>query len=270
VTLFLANAVDDRLRIHMPQRLPLALVVLEGQLDLQSAGRLRQSLIKCLVDCPDAVVIDVAGLVVHGDLPLTVFRVIRRHAASWPAVPLVLAAPSPALADQLARTGLRDSLEVYGSRDEAIMKATGPPTIARADWDLVSGPSAPSEARALFTEVCRAWGVLGSLDAGLIVVSELVTNAVVHASGAIHVTAMLRRSRLHLVVRDSNPDPPRRVVPTRRHDAGVSLDLGGRGIPLLDAVCRSWGHLASDTGKAVWGIVDAVDPGTETEDLSVR
>jgi anti-sigma regulatory factor (Ser/Thr protein kinase) len=196
--------------------------------------------------------------------------VIRRHAANWPAVPVVLAAPSPALADQLARTGLRDSLEVYGTRAEAIMKATGPPTIARADWDLISGPNAPSQARAVLTDVCRMWGVLGALDAGLIVVSELVTNAVRHASGAIHVTAMLRRGRLHLVVRDASPDPPRRSEPALRHRAGVSLDLGGRGIPLLDAVCRSWGHLSSDTGKAVWGIVDAVDPGTETEDLTAR
>ena len=266
----LADIEGDRLRIHVPQRLPLALVVLEGELDLRSAGPLRQLLIKCLVDCPDAVVIDVAGLTVHGDLPLTVFRVIRRHAANWPAVPLVLAAPSRELTDRLARTGLQDSLEVYGTRHEAIMKATGPPTLARADWDLISGPTAPSQARALLTDVCEAWGVLGSLDAALIVVSELVTNAVVHASGAIHVTAMLRRSRLHLVVRDASPAPPRRAKPALRHDAGVSLDLGGRGIPLLDAVCRSWGHLASDSGKAVWGIVDAVEPGVETEDLTVR
>ena len=129
------------MRIHSPsrvaERLPLTVVVLEGRLGLESVGRLRQSLIKCLVDCPEALVIDVARLTVDSDLPLTVFRVVRRHAANWPAVPVVLASPSPDLTERLMRTGLDASLPIHGSRDEAIMKAIGPPTVARADWDLV-------------------------------------------------------------------------------------------------------------------------------------
>jgi hypothetical protein len=257
----------EGLLIFVAQRLPLTVVVLDGRLTVPSVGRLRGSLIKCLVECPDAVVIDVANLAVDSDLPLAVFRVIRRHAADWPAIPVVLAAPSPDVDERLVRIGLTRVLPMYDTRAEAVMRATGPPTIARADWDLVPGPAAPAEARTLITEVCQAWGIPQVLDAALIVASELVTNAVVHASGALHVTVLLRQSQLHLIVRDQSTDPPRRLKSTLRTSAGVSLETGGRGLPLLDAVCRSWGHLASDTGKAVWGIVDVVEPGTDTEEL---
>jgi len=268
MSIYMANPDGEGLLIYTPQRLPVTVVVLDGRLTMRSAARLRGWLIKSLVECPDAMVIDVGNLAVDSDLPLTVFRAIRRHAANWPAIPVVLAAPSPEIGERLARTGLTESLPVHPTRAEAIMKATGPPTIARADRDLVPGPAAPSEVRTLITDVCAAWDIPQVLDAALIVASELVTNAVVHGSGAVHVTVLLRRARLHLVVRDQNPDPPRRLQSTLRSSAGISLDSGGRGLPLLDAVCRAWGHLSSDTGKAVWGIVEVREPGTDTEELA--
>jgi anti-sigma regulatory factor (Ser/Thr protein kinase) len=270
MSVYTANPDGDGLLIYVSQRLPMTIVVLDGRLTLESVSRLRQTLIKCLVACPDAIVIDVANLAMDNDLPLSVFRVIRRYAANWPAVPVVLAAPSSDLRERLLRTGLDGTLPIHDTRAEAVMRATGPPTIARADWDLVSGSGAPAEARALLADVCEAWGVPQVLDAALVVVSELVTNAVVHATGAVHMTVLLRRSNLHLVVRDASPEPPRRMTATLRTTNGVSLDSGGRGLPLLDAMCKSWGHLSSDTGKAVWGIIDVVEAGQDTEELSAR
>jgi anti-sigma regulatory factor (Ser/Thr protein kinase)/anti-anti-sigma regulatory factor len=270
MSVYAANREGEGLLIYVPRQLPVTVVVLDGRLTMETVARLRQVLTKCLVACPDALVIDVANLTADSDLPLTVFRVVQRHAASWPAVPVVLAAPSPNLRERLARTGLDGILPTYGSRAEAVMRATGPPTIARADWDLVAGTAAPGEARALLADACEAWGVPQALDAALIVVSELVTNAVVHASGAVRLTVLLRRSHLHLVVRDASPDPPRRLEAALRSNSGISLDAGGRGLPVLDAVCRSWGHVSSDSGKAVWGIVDVVEPGQVTEELSTR
>jgi len=239
----------------MVERLPVTVVEARGRLDLDTAGQLRDALIKCLVDCPEAVVVDLSALDVETDLPLSVFRVVRRHAAIWPAIPVLLAAPSFALAERLDRTGLSRALPMYAGVGEAVSGAAGPPTLARADWDLLSGPVAPGEARTLVADVCAAWGIGRILDRALIVVSELVTNAVVHATGPVHLTALLRPERLHLVVRDRSPVPPRRVVPAVRAAGGVSLATNGRGLPLLDAVCRSWGHLSSDAGKAVWAMV---------------
>ena len=34
-----------------------------------------------------------------------------------------------------------------------------------------------------------------------------------------------------------------------------SMALGGRGLPLLDAMTFSWGHLSNGTGKAVWALI---------------
>jgi hypothetical protein len=191
-------------------------------------------------------VIDVADLHTDSDLPLSVFRVIRRYAANWPAIPVVLAGPTPAMAERLRRTGLPVCTTVV----EAVAAAEGPPAVARADRTFVPGKGAPSEARALIGDVCRAWRIPEALDSALVVLSEMVTNAIVHASGLVHVTAVLRRPHLHLVVRDHSTEPPRRA-PT----LGPSLSLSGRGLPLLDAMCTSWGYLSNDTGKAVWARV---------------
>jgi anti-sigma regulatory factor (Ser/Thr protein kinase) len=273
MSVYQANPDGDGLLIYVPQRLPSTVVILDGRLTMAGVDRLRDSLLKCLVACPDSVVIDVANLVADDDLPLSVFRVVRRHAANWPAVPVVLAAPAPELAERLARMRIDVALPVYPTRAEAVVRAIGPPTIARLDWDLVSGPNAPAQARARITEMCQAWGVNQVLDAALIVASELVTNAVVHAansvhaSGVVHMTVLLRRMQLHLVVRDGNPDPPRRTQSKIQTMNGISLEDGGRGLPLLDAVCRAWGHLSNHNGKAVWAIVDVTEPGVDTEVL---
>jgi anti-sigma regulatory factor (Ser/Thr protein kinase)/anti-anti-sigma regulatory factor len=241
-----------RFSVEVVRHLPVTLVAPRGRLDLATAGDLRETLIKGLTDCPEAVVVDLSGLWVDNDLPLSVFRVIRRHAASWPTIPVVLAAPSPDLADRLMRIGLAGSMPLYRDVTEAIAGAAGPPTRARADWDLLPGPGAPSEARGLATRMCQAWDLEEILDTVLIVMSELVTNAVVHGTGSVHVTVVLRYQHLHLVVRDQSPDPPRRAQHPQRHSTGVSLDSNGRGLHLLDAVCQSWGYLSSGLGKAVW------------------
>jgi anti-sigma regulatory factor (Ser/Thr protein kinase)/anti-anti-sigma regulatory factor len=242
----------DRFSVEVIRHLPVTLVAPLGRLDLTTVGPLRDTLFKCLTDCPEAIVVDLSGLGVHDDLPLSVFRVVRRRAARWPTIPVVLAAPSPDLADRLMRIGLAGSMSLYRDVAEAIAGAAGPPTRARADWDLLPGRSAPSEARGLATRMCQAWDLDELLDTVLIVMSELVTNAVVHGTGSVHVTVVLRHQHLHLVVRDQSPDPPRRAENPRRHRTGVSLDSNGRGLHLLDAVCQSWGYLSSGLGKAVW------------------
>jgi anti-anti-sigma regulatory factor len=252
MTYSLPTPAADRLSVEVVRRLPVTLVAPRGWLDMTTAVRLRESLIKCLTECPEAVVVDLSGLEVDNDLPLSVFRVIRRQAANWPSIPVVLAASSPDLADRLMRTGLAGSMPLYRDVAEAIAAAAGPPTRARADWDLLRAPGAPSEARGLAARMCEAWDLEEILDTVLIVMSELVTNAVVHGAGSVHVTVVLRHQHLHLVVRDQSPDPPMRVEPHRRHSTGVSLGSSGRGLHLLDAVCQGWGYLTSPIGKAVW------------------
>ena len=77
----------------------------------------------------------------------------------------------------------------------------------------------------------------------LIVIDELVTNAVTHAGSDSVVTALLDDMRLRLEVHDVDPTPPALVEPTR---------AGGFGLAIIDALCDAWGWEPTEYGKRVW------------------
>ena len=123
----------------------------------------------------------------------------------------------------------------------------------------------------------------GILDADVVAaaelcVSELVTNAVLHAGTpvGVHVTAVADGIRIS--VQDRSPVMPLRV----RHSRTAAT---GRGLALVTAVSRSWGvDLGTDGGKAVWcelattvaeptaeeALLAAWDDDVDWDDLDVR
>lgn len=84
------------------------------------------------------------------------------------------------------------------------------------------------------------------MDAVLLVVSELVTNALVHTDGRVRLDLTFVNRRLRVAVADSSPRTP--VKP-----AGISWEAtGGRGILLVEAMAASWGTVPVSGGKQVW------------------
>ena len=89
------------------------------------------------------------------------------------------------------------------------------------------------------------------IDAGVrsdlaVVVSELVTNAVRHGAGEIHlVLSMVGEARLRVAVSDEGP-PGRLGIPARRR---VET---GRGLFIVERLAASWGVEAGAVGKTVW------------------
>lgn len=80
----------------------------------------------------------------------------------------------------------------------------------------------------------------------LLLVSELVTNAVLHARTTVHVSARLERGRILVAVGDDDPhNAPRRSEP------GVTA-TSGRGMRLVDLLASSWGVEMGPTSKVVW------------------
>lgn len=77
-----------------------------------------------------------------------------------------------------------------------------------------------------------------------LVVSELVTNAVVHASGG-ELRVKRTGSAIRVEVSDKNP-----VLPTLL--AVQSFAEHGRGLRIVDTLASRWGAEASPGGKAVW------------------
>ncbi|WP_030344690.1 SpoIIE family protein phosphatase [Streptomyces sp. NRRL S-1022] len=117
----------------------------------------------------------------------------------------------------------------------------------RESWTVWRVPEAVRHARRFTRRTLRTWGVSpDTLDAALLVVSELVTNALVHTGGQVRLDLSLLNHRLRLAVADASPRSP--VKPT-----SIGWEAtGGRGILLVEAVSTAWGTVPVSGGKQVW------------------
>lgn len=117
----------------------------------------------------------------------------------------------------------------------------------RESWTVWRVPEAVRHARRFTRRTLRAWGVPDdSMDGALLVVSELVTNALVHTDGQVRLDITLINHRLRISVADTSPRTP--VKPT-----SIGWEAtGGRGILLVEAMSTTWGTVPVSGGKQVW------------------
>jgi anti-sigma regulatory factor (Ser/Thr protein kinase) len=154
--------------------------------------------------------------------------------------------------DLVSGTNMADAVSEVCGLHSAVL--SGPPRAELGTRELDDQASArfaadrgaPSEARRFVAEVLRQWGLHNPLlDDARLIVSELATNAVVHAGSPFSVVVRAADSRLRLSVRDASPAEPR-IRPQ-----GPMTDRG-RGLPLVAALASSWGIEPSEEGKVVW------------------
>lgn len=108
-------------------------------------------------------------------------------------------------------------------------------------------PESALAARALVAGALQAWGLAQLMDDTLLVVTELVSNAVAHASGPGMRVSVVRVTALR--VRVSVIDPDR----TRPQPACFNVKRErGRGLLLVEALSHRWGVHLLRGGKAVW------------------
>jgi len=79
----------------------------------------------------------------------------------------------------------------------------------------------------------------------LLCVSEVVTNAVLHARSATTLTVRRSADLITVEVRDDDPTPPVR----RPHSTTATT---GRGLRILDDLTVRWGTRLTGVGKVVW------------------
>jgi anti-anti-sigma regulatory factor len=214
-------------------------VRLAGPLTLDTAPRAREHLLKALAAQPAVVVADVADLEVPDDVTLTLFPAVARHAAAWPGIPLVLAAPGRRLRAALERTAVMRYVPVEATVAAACRAVDRTPP-RRVTEVMPGGPETVSVARAMTRAACTRWDQPATSDTAELVVSELASNAVRDAGGVIEVSVSLHERYLHLAVRDRSVEPAR----IGRHD--------GRGLMLVDAMTAGWGSTRLPDGKVVW------------------
>jgi hypothetical protein len=237
----------------------LVTVSLTGPLTLDHSTDLRGVLLRCLAECPSAMVIDLTGATADSDLPLAVFPAVARHANRWPGAPVLLAVPPGSLADRFARRRRHRYLPVFPSREAAVASLADTGGFAPAlRTGLPFTPDALPTARRLVGEACRGWGLAHLSGYAELIASELAANAVRHAAPPLRLVAAARGAYVHIVVRDGTPLLPRLLpLPTR----GVP-PIVDHGLALVDAVATAWGCLRTAGGKAVWATLRTVPIGS--------
>ena len=105
--------------------------------------------------------------------------------------------------------------------------------------------TSPGDARRWTANVLEE-SVLDQFDEALLCISELVTNAVLHAATACELTLRWAPGRLRIEVRDFAPAK----LPVQRDFDRTATT--GRGLQMLERMAARWGLETDDESKTVW------------------
>lgn len=106
-------------------------------------------------------------------------------------------------------------------------------------------PKDLSRARQFVVDTLRSWSLGRVADDAAIIVSELATNAILHAASDFVVALSLQSDCVRLSVRDASAELPVTRAPS-------PSTISGRGLILISALADSWGTESVDDGKVVW------------------
>ncbi|QWZ08945.1 PAS domain S-box protein [Nocardioides panacis] len=113
-------------------------------------------------------------------------------------------------------------------------------------------PTSVAEARSLMRGLLGQTGRADLVETAVLLVSEVVTNALLHAGTDIDLAAVLGVDGLRVEVGDGSPHLPSR----RRYAATAGT---GRGLLMLESMVDDWGVTRRPGGKVVWFRISGPD-----------
>lgn len=119
-------------------------------------------------------------------------------------------------------------------------------------WELPAAAHVPALLRRELVSLFGKWQLPeDTLDAVLLVATELVTNAVDHARPPIRVRLAVTPAGIRLEVGDGSRDAPRLrpINPSA---------VRGRGLQMVNRMCARWSWAVGKVGKVVWAEVPTV------------
>lgn len=122
----------------------------------------------------------------------------------------------------------------------------GPAETMQRRTVLAAEPRSAGRARGTVRDLLTHAGLDGLIDEATLLVSEVVTNAVLHAATTIELVCRLETGRLCVEVCDRSP-----VLPGRRHYHDDAMT--GRGLGMVEQLASAWGVQPNASGgKTVW------------------
>jgi serine/threonine-protein kinase RsbW len=134
-------------------------------------------------------------------------------------------------------------------------------------WNRIVYPSAAivPVAKAEFRKSLAGGGLSGVEDDALLILSELLTSAVLHSASWVAMSAEVGKDCRHLVIQVCDWQQ----ASAETDDTGLpDSGLAGHRLFLVTAVSAQWGVREQDGGRAVWAAIQvpgAGDPGKQCE-----
>ncbi|WP_369260676.1 SpoIIE family protein phosphatase [Streptomyces sp. R35] len=127
---------------------------------------------------------------------------------------------------------------------------TIPPTVRRTVLTVAQAePERIADARQQLREMLHDWASEDQLDSAVLLVSEMVTNVLVHTDAdallVAEVTGEPGERRMKVEVTDASDD-----LPHRRHPG--ELASSGRGLVFMELLADAWGVDPRGEGKSIW------------------
>lgn len=156
------------------------------------------------------------------------------------------AAHSPAVEAPEATVALLAATCIRADSDRCVRTArSGYVPDMRIVTPLEPNTAAIRRARKTVSDQLWAWGLSGIVDDAELITSELVTNAIEHGGGVVELRVAALPHKVRISVIDASPEAPK--VTTDR-----GLQVGGRGLALVEKLATDWGHDVGPDGKEVW------------------
>ena len=118
---------------------------------------------------------------------------------------------------------------------------------------MAADPVAVSKSRRFLRRTLENWGIDDeTTDKAVLCLSELATNALIHARTGCVVRAVLEQNTLTITVRDAGSPEPDSTVPL-----DDPLQVHGRGLQLVDSLVARWGSERDSAGTTVWFVLES-------------
>lgn len=215
-------------------------VVVQGSLSDDDAATLAGALSAALAASSRGVVVDLTGTDDVSPRAVDVLATVATAAARRPRVPLTACGVPPGLRRRLAPV-----LAIHEARHEALQHLGDLPPPTRRDVTVEHGPHGPAQARSAVAEWAGQVGLGRLCDDLLLIVSELVTNAVRYGRPPVRVEVWADERSVTVAVIDGSSSRP------QRRPASTDAE-SGRGLLLIDVLSVEHGVRPQDPGKAVW------------------
>jgi anti-sigma regulatory factor (Ser/Thr protein kinase) len=121
----------------------------------------------------------------------------------------------------------------------------GGASVIEARTTLEAEPASARAARQFVRDRLHEWHCEHVAEAVVLLISELVTNAIVHAGTSVALTVQCAEDAIRVEIDDHSTElpVPRRVAPD---------PISGHGLKLVDVMSGRWGVEQQPGGKTVW------------------